>query len=131
MRLLGLQHVSITVTDKEKSRDFYRDVLGMREIPHPDRFSTVTWLEAAGTEIHLIPADERHKGPSIPLSDVAVADGEDTHVAFAVASLPAAIAHLEQLQVPLACGPRPRGDGPHQLYVRDPDGYLIELFAWG
>jgi hypothetical protein len=24
-------------------------------------------------------------------------------------------------------GPRPRGDGPIQLYVYDPDGHLIEF----
>ena len=26
--------------------------------------------------------------------------------------------------------PRPRGDGVMQLYIRDPDGYVIEFFAW-
>jgi hypothetical protein len=28
-------------------------------------------------------------------------------------------------------GPQSRPDGPRQLYIYDPDGYLVELFSKG
>lgn len=130
MKLLGLQHCSLVVTDLEKSRQFYGQVLGMRSIEPPDTLSDLAWFESAGTEIHLIPQVAYHKGPSIPHSEEAIRDGADTHLAFAIASVDAALSHLAAHNVEVLCGPRPRGDGPQQLYIRDPDGYLIELFAW-
>ena len=38
-----------------------------------------------------------------------------------------AIKILEEKNIPIAAGPRPRGDGASQLYIYDPDGHLIEL----
>jgi catechol 2,3-dioxygenase-like lactoylglutathione lyase family enzyme len=32
--------------------------------------------------------------------------------------------------VEIVGGPRPRGDGVQQIFIYDPDGYMIELFAW-
>ncbi len=131
MKLLGIQHYSIVITDVDKSRHFYREVLGMRELKPPDRFSTATWMECAGTEIHLIPQEDLHEGPSPARSERAVRDGIDTHIAFVVASISDAQTYLAEKGIEVMCGPRPRGDGVEQLYVRDPDGYLIELFEWG
>jgi len=38
--------------------------------------------------------------------------------------------HLRAHDVEIVGGPRPRGDGVQQLYICDPDGYIIELFVW-
>ena len=32
--------------------------------------------------------------------------------------------------VEIVGGPRPRGDGVLQMYVCDPDSYIVELFVW-
>ncbi len=42
--------------------------------------------------------------------------------------LDAALARLDEHGVPLIGGPMPRGDGYDQVFMRDPDGYVIELF---
>lgn len=131
MKLLGLQHVSIVVTDMEKSRHFYGNVLGMRPLQPPGAPTTVAWFEAAGTEIHLILHQPGYNEPTIPQSAPSINDGGATHLAFAVNSIAATIQQLAETGTEIICGPRPRGDGVEQVYVQDPDGYLIELFVWG
>ena len=42
--------------------------------------------------------------------------------------LDAARERLDGHGVPLVGGPMPRGDGYVQLFFRDPDGYVLELF---
>ena len=44
-----------------------------------------------------------------------------------MADLDEAIKSLAENNVPVAAGPRPRGDGATQLYIYDPDGHMIEL----
>jgi catechol 2,3-dioxygenase-like lactoylglutathione lyase family enzyme len=58
-----------------------------------------------------------------------LADGHTTHIAFEVEDLEEAQRHLKEHGVAIVCGPRPRGNDGEQLYIRDPDGYVIELFA--
>jgi catechol 2,3-dioxygenase-like lactoylglutathione lyase family enzyme len=50
------------------------------------------------------------------------------HLALEVDDLPAWQARLGAHGVPPAAGPMPRGDGVDQLFVLDPDGYVVELF---
>jgi catechol 2,3-dioxygenase-like lactoylglutathione lyase family enzyme len=57
-----------------------------------------------------------------------LAGGLTTHFAFEVTDLPAWQERLAASGVPPAAGPMPRGDGVDQLYVFDPDGYVVELF---
>lgn len=64
------------------------------------------------------------------ISGPAKRTGLATHMAFDVADLEAARQHLERQGVEIVGGPMARGDGVMQLYVHDPDGYLIELFQW-
>src|SRR5260370_3099692 len=59
-----------------------------------------------------------------------MARGYGAHVAFEVDDLEAAMHHLRAHDVEIVGGPRPRGDGVQQLYICDPDGYIIELFVW-
>jgi catechol 2,3-dioxygenase-like lactoylglutathione lyase family enzyme len=59
-----------------------------------------------------------------------LAVGHVAHVAFEVADLEEARQHLQAYDVTIVGGPRPRGDGVMQLYVCDPDGYIVELFVW-
>jgi hypothetical protein len=39
----------------------------------------------------------------------------------------ATIKTVEENDIPIAAGPRPRGDGASQLYIYDPDGHMVEL----
>ena len=51
------------------------------------------------------------------------------HFAFEVESCDQAAGLLRQLQVEIAAGPRDRPDGARQLYIYDPDGYLVEIYS--
>jgi hypothetical protein len=44
-------------------------------------------------------------------------------------NLAAMLQHLHTLNVEIVGGPRQRGDGAQQVFICDPDGYLIELFV--
>ena len=50
-----LDHVAVVVTDVGRAVAFYRDVLGMREVPRPDTFDFPgAWLEAGPAVVHLL-----------------------------------------------------------------------------
>ena len=57
-----------------------------------------------------------------------LAGGLATHLALEVDDLPAWQERLGAHGVGAAAGPMPRGDGVDQLFVLDPDGYVVELF---
>jgi catechol 2,3-dioxygenase-like lactoylglutathione lyase family enzyme len=123
MNILGIDHAALLVQDVERSRRFYCEVLGMQEV-----FSGGNcWLRRGGAEIHLIGQPE---GQPVRLNYRVedIADGSATHIAFELDNLEEAQRHFENLSIPIVCGPRLRWDAGEQLYICDPDGYLIELF---
>lgn len=126
-------HVALLIQDVERSREFYTHVLGMQEIPRPKNFNFPgAWLTTGDFQIHLIGEETegraRQANPGYQPAELAI--GHCTHVAFEVPDLDAAVQRLRELGVSIAGGPRPRGDGVQQLYICDPDGYVVELFAW-
>lgn len=131
MEIKRLQHCSLVVRDVERSRRFYGTVLGMEEIPRPSNFTFGgAWLQASGYEIHLIAAQDTTAPPGLQDPGPAKRTGLATHLAFEVHDLEAARRHLEHQGVEILGGPMPRGDGVMQMYLHDPDHYLIELFQW-
>ena len=59
MKLTGIHHVSILVSDIEGAVAWYRDTLGLQEVKRPSNFVTpVRWFELGDQQIHLIPSDE-------------------------------------------------------------------------
>lgn len=126
MNILKLDHAAFLVRDKDRSRQFYEQVLGMTEIESGGN----CWLRHGQAEIHLLEElDGGHAQPTETYSRRELALGHTSHVAFEVADLEEAQRHLRVHTIPVACGPRPRGGGGQQLYVCDPDGYVIELFT--
>src|SRR6478609_6580601 len=94
MNLLRTHHVAIICSDYERSKRFYVETLGLeviREVHRRERGSTKLDLALAdGTQIELFSFPDPPKRPSYP-----EACGL-RHLAFAVADLDAAVAHLEQ-----------------------------------
>lgn len=127
MNILRLDHAALLVKDIERSRQFYCQVLGMEAIPG---LGTL-WLAKGNAEIHLL--GESVQGRAVQASgtyyDDDLAEGHTPHIAFEVEDLEEAQRHIKEHSVAIVCGPRPRGNDGEQLYVRDPDGYVIELFA--
>lgn len=133
MEIRHPDHVALLVKDVERSRRFYSQVLNMVEIPRPSTFTFPgAWLQAGNFQIHLIGEAEEGRTtqvqPGYRPKELAI--GYCAHVAFQIENLQTAIQHLHAHGVELVGGPRPRGDGVQQMYICDPDGYVIEFFVW-
>jgi glyoxylase I family protein len=124
-----LQHCGLIVADLERSRRFYGDALGLEEVPRPHNFVFEgAWFQVGDDQLHLLvetdttgSAGATDPGPSARM-------GLATHIALETDDLDAARARLDDHGVDLIGGPMPRGDGYDQIFMRDPDGYVIELF---
>jgi catechol 2,3-dioxygenase-like lactoylglutathione lyase family enzyme len=134
MEIRRLDHAALLIKDVERSRRFYGQVLGMEEVPRPPSFTFPgAWFRQGSAEIHLIGEAEPGRVAQVQPGGYRpdeLAVGHVPHVAFEVADLEEARQHLKAHDVAIVGGPRPRGDGVMQMYVCDPDGYIVELFVW-
>lgn len=108
----GLNHITLAVSDLERSFRFYVDTLGFR--PH------ARWLQGAYLSSH---------GLWLCLSvDRAMPSSDYTHIAFSVKSN-ALIESREKLQradAPIWKENTSEGDS---IYFKDPDGHKLELHS--
>jgi catechol 2,3-dioxygenase-like lactoylglutathione lyase family enzyme len=111
-----LDHCSVLITDVERSRRFYRDVLGLPEIPKPKTFDfVVLWFDLGDNMLHLL-----------------LADRPDTlsprHFALRVNDAAAARLHFRDNGIPThETTPIPGAD---RFFIADPDGNRIEIIQW-
>jgi glyoxylase I family protein len=127
--LLGIQHSALVVSDLERSRRFYGGAIGMEELERPQTFTfRGAWFRAGSEELHLILAEDTTSPAGWKEPGKSALTGLAAHVALEVDDLAAARARLDGNGIGLFTGPLERGDGIVQVYVRDPDGHLIELF---
>jgi catechol 2,3-dioxygenase-like lactoylglutathione lyase family enzyme len=116
LRVTQIDHVSVVITDVERSRRFYRDLLGLTEIHKPRTFEfVVLWFDLGNQHLHLL-----------------LKDRPDTlsprHFALRVADAAAArtyfhahhIATQETTPIP----------GADRFFIQDPDGNRIEIIQW-
>jgi catechol 2,3-dioxygenase-like lactoylglutathione lyase family enzyme len=111
-----IDHVSVIVTDVERSRRFYRDVLGLCEIRKPRTFDfVVVWFDLGNQHLHLLWKDR---------PDTISA----RHFALRVADARAARDHFRRHGVAVQeATPIPGAD---RFFVADPDGNRIEVIQW-
>ena len=127
---MRLQHCGLVVSDLERSRRFYGEALGLEELSRPANFTFAgAWFALADTEIHLLAEVDTTGRAGMPPPGPGLAGGLATHLALEVDDLPACLERLDARGVAPAAGPMPRGDGVDQVFVFDPDGYVVELFA--
>ena len=107
----GVHHVAICVPDAAKALGFYRDKLGMTQLPRPD-FGPGYWLDAGGQQVHLMESDT--KPPTA------------NHFAIRVDDIEAAVADLEADGVEVSRIPLVPGAG-YQAFLHDPFGNFLEL----
>jgi len=115
----SLHHVSFAVSDLEASRRFYGELLGLREIPRPDLPFAGAWYEVGDAQVHLIvpPPGAPLGAPPPSLSPLA------GHAAFAIDDYEAVRDALRARGVELL----EAGAEAGQLFLRDPDGHVLEL----
>jgi catechol 2,3-dioxygenase-like lactoylglutathione lyase family enzyme len=113
---MQIDHVSVVITDIERSRRFYRDVLGLAEIQKPRTFDfVVLWFDLGNMHIHLLLKDQPDTLSS-------------RHFALRVKDAKAAREHFRQHDIePAETTPIPKAD---RFFVADPDGNRIEIIQW-
>jgi catechol 2,3-dioxygenase-like lactoylglutathione lyase family enzyme len=121
----------LIVADLERSRRFYGDALGLEEVPRPHNFVFQgAWFQVGDDQLHLLVEAETTGTAGGPDPGPSASVGLANHIALEVDDLASAGARLAERGVPLLGGPMPRGDGYDQMFLRDPDGYVIELFQF-
>nr|WP_201724015.1 VOC family protein [Rhodopirellula sp. SM50] len=128
IRVKAIDHVTIVVDDLSRSRDFYRDLLGMVEVDRPDFGFPGHWLQAGATQVHLIETMAGSSEPGGGLDPDQVSSGLTHHFAFEVDDAELAHQILLSAGVRIQGGPRKRPDGCMQLWFYDPDGHCVEVF---
>src|SRR5262245_9538331 len=106
LRVKSLDHATLVVKDLERSRRFYVDVLGMREVPRPAFSFAGLWFQAGATQIHLI-LEYAGSGPAGNLLPAERRTSCTHHLAFAVEDAAAAVPRLKEMEVPILSGPAP------------------------
>jgi catechol 2,3-dioxygenase-like lactoylglutathione lyase family enzyme len=122
IQIAALDHLVLTVADISRTREFYQSVLGMAAVTFGDGRQALRYGQQ---KINLHQA-----GASFaPHAQVPTPGSAD--LCFLITGpLEAAIAHLQTCKVPVVAGPVRRTGvtgGLLSIYIRDPDGNLIEL----
>jgi len=118
----GLHHAAVGVTDVARAKQFYGEVLGLREAARPAFPFGGAWYELSdGRQLHLIAHEQ-----SLTLRGTTAIDLGDGHVAFRVGDYDRTLAYLRTRGV--ECLERPDNITPwKQIYVTDPDGNVLEF----
>lgn len=118
----SLHHVSVIVTDIDRAKHFYGEVLGFEESPdRPDFDFPGAWYQAGATQIHLIAYEEGQT-----LRGTTDIDSRDGHFAVRVRDVEAFIERMEKHEVEMLNKPVNKTEW-HQVYITDPDGNIIEF----
>jgi glyoxylase I family protein len=120
----SLHHVAVCVTDIDRAKQFYSEVLGLKELPRPPfDFGGAWYALGDAQELHLIVHP-----PTLTMRRTTDIDAKDGHLAIRVSSYQETLEHLRRHGI--ECLDRPRNLTPWpQIYVTDPDGNVIEFNA--
>ena len=115
----SFHHAGFLVTDVERAAAFYEGVLGLENLERPDFSFPGRWYDLKnGNQLHLLGLETMPDHSSnIPTFD--------RHIALVVPDVEQAAEQLTALGVAFAKG-NGRG-GAAQLFLRDPDGNMIEF----
>ena len=116
LSIVQIDHVSVVITNVERSRRFYRDLLGLKEINKPRTFDfVVLWFDLGNQHLHLmLKSQPDTRGPR--------------HFALRVADTAAARTYFAARDVRTEeTTPIPGAD---RFFIYDPDGNRIEIIQW-
>jgi len=123
---LKIDHITIVVSDLDRSANFYTQVLGMELVDRPNFSIPGRWLQSGEMQIHLNLAGEDGGEPGVPYMG-ANPRSNGFHYAFAVEDCDTAAETLRDMGIEVIDGPRSRPDRVRQCYFYDPDGHLLEI----
>jgi catechol 2,3-dioxygenase-like lactoylglutathione lyase family enzyme len=142
-KILAADHTGITVSNLERSLEFWRDVLGF-ELSHTahqkgEFAKEITGVEGAELKLAVLKTPGGHKielleylaPPDRKRANLRPCDVGSVHVALLVEDLKAALDRIAVSGWKTAGQPQILTKGPNAgkrvVYVRDPDGTTIEL----
>jgi catechol 2,3-dioxygenase-like lactoylglutathione lyase family enzyme len=142
--VVGVHHTSFTVADLQRSVAFFRDALGLellyvREVSD-DYFGRIVGLPGCVVKAALLrlPGSSHHVElfqylePTGQGVNPRPCDPGSCHLSFLVDDLPILCAELQARGMALDSAPIAITAGPNRggfgVYLRDPNGILIELF---
>ncbi|MDB5321847.1 MAG: bleomycin resistance protein [Phycisphaerales bacterium] len=111
-----IEHVAVIVSDVERAKQFYGQVLGLTEVPRPVTFDFPgAWYRNGQTDLHII--SRPHADPE-----------SRRHVAFYVSDLQAAARVLQSHGFPVLWETM-KIDGLDRFFTQDPDQNRVEIMA--
>ena len=124
---LTYNHLAISVKDVNRSAEFYKKILKLKEIENRAKLEGVRWFSTGdGKELHLI---------SIIKEPIVL--NKAIHIAFTTSNFDAVIKTLNEMNITYSDWPGTlnkiniRADGIKQIFFQDPDGYWIEVNSVG
>ncbi len=116
--ITGYNHVALAVKNIDSSAYFYREIVGLEPIAVPDNLKAIrSWFKIApGQELHLL------AGRTDPVTNN---DRNGAHFALSIPNADPVEEYLKKKGIPYHR--QQRFDKAWQIYITDPDGYVIEL----
>jgi len=117
----AFHHAAIKVSDVERAREFYKNVLGLGEIPRPDVGRPGAWLTVGDAQVHLIHGEPNHDGGEAGMGMMTT----PAHIAIVIDDFPSISAELDRrgIEHRVITG----SVAGNVVFLRDPDGNAIEL----
>jgi catechol 2,3-dioxygenase-like lactoylglutathione lyase family enzyme len=117
IKLKAIRHTGIRVTDVDKAKEFYGQIVGMTELPRPELPVPGAWYECNGVQVHLIGQGDTMRGPAV-----------GPHIALQVEDLDQAKQELHARGIAFQeLAPPPSMRANPVLFITDPDGNVVEL----
>ena len=118
-----INHAAVFVTDLKRSGVFYTKILNLDTIPEPFHDGRHIWLSIGrGVQLHIIQGADKEREHF-----------QNTHLCFSTTDVIAFSKKLDENKIDwFNAGGKPkiitnRIDGVHQVFLKDPDGYWIEV----
>lgn len=117
----SIHHVSLAVTDLERAKNFYGEILGLEEIERPPFDFQGAWYQIGNQQLHLIVYED-----ALTLRKEDKFETKDGHFAIRVNDYYKTLDYLKSKQVEIV--ERPDSiSGFAQIFCKDPDNNLIEF----
>ncbi len=123
-----VNHIALKITDVEKAREFYETIVGLEKLPRPQVNIPGVWFQLGDGALHLIGGESKNDGridPTGPHIAVQVDNIEDTKAALKAKGIE--FLDAAALIARLNLNDEQKKMVGKQVWVRDPDGNVLEL----